>query len=60
MLPPKSACQSKGMDPLIFELGTRANKVEILRNEDNSIEVKPKGYFGKKNWREINEKFNSQ
>jgi hypothetical protein len=43
------------MDPLIFELGTRANKVEILRNEDNSIEVKPKGYLGKKNWREINE-----
>jgi hypothetical protein len=33
----------------------RANKVEILRKEDNSIEVKPKGYLGKKNWREINE-----
>jgi hypothetical protein len=42
------------MEPFIFELGNRANKVEILRN-DNSIEVKPKGYLGKKNWREINE-----
>jgi hypothetical protein len=29
--------------------------VEILRNEDSSIEIKPKGYLGKKNWREINE-----
>jgi hypothetical protein len=28
--------QSKGMDPFIFELGTRANKVEILRNEGNN------------------------
>ena len=37
------------------ELGTRANKVEILRKEDNSIEVKPKGWLGKKNWTEINE-----
>ena len=43
------------MEPFIFELGNRANKVEILRNEDNSIEVKPKGYLGKKKWREINE-----
>ena len=43
------------MDAFIFELGTRANKVEILRKEDNSIEIKPKGYLGKKNWREINE-----
>ena len=43
------------MEPFIFELGTRANKVEILRKEDNSIEIKPKGYLGKKNWREINE-----
>ena len=43
------------MEPFIFELGNRVNKVEILRNEDNSIEVKPKGYLGKKKWREINE-----
>ena len=43
------------MEPFIFELGTRANKVEILHKEDNSIEIKPKGYLGKKNWREINE-----
>jgi hypothetical protein len=26
-----------------------------LRKEDNSIEIKPKGYLGKKNWRKINE-----
>jgi hypothetical protein len=43
------------MEAFIFELGIRANKVEILRNEDNSIEVKPKGWLGKKNWTEINE-----
>jgi hypothetical protein len=42
------------MEAFIFELGTRANKVEILR-KDNSIEIKPKGWLGKKNWREINE-----
>jgi hypothetical protein len=42
------------MEPFIFELGTRANKVEILRKDD-SIEIKPKGWLGKKNWREINE-----
>ena len=42
------------MEPFIFELGTKANKVEILRKED-SIEIKPKGWLGKKKWREINE-----
>ena len=42
------------MEPFIFELGNRANKVEILR-KDNSIEIKPKGWLNKKNWREINE-----
>jgi hypothetical protein len=42
------------MEAFIFELGTRANKVGILRKED-SIEIKPKGYLGKKKWREINE-----
>ena len=42
------------MEPFIFELGTRANKVGILRKED-SIEIKPKGFLGKKNWREISE-----
>jgi hypothetical protein len=30
------------MEPFIFELGTRAIKVEILRKEDSSIEIKPK------------------
>ena len=40
----------KGMEAFIFELGTRANKVEILRKEDNSsIEVKPKGWLGRWN-----------
>ena len=43
------------MEAFIFELGNRANKVEVLRKEDNSIEVKPKGWLGKKNWTEINE-----
>jgi hypothetical protein len=43
------------MEAFMFELGTRANKVEILRKEDNCIEVKPKGWLGKKNWTEINE-----
>jgi hypothetical protein len=47
--------KDKGMEAFIFELGTRANKVEIHRKEDNSIEVKPKGWLGKKNWTEINE-----
>jgi hypothetical protein len=42
------------MESFIFELGTRANKVEILRDDD-SIEIKLKGWLGKKNWREINE-----
>jgi hypothetical protein len=43
------------MEPFIFELGTRVNKVEILRKDNDSIEIKPKGWLGKKNWREINE-----
>ena len=38
------------MEPFIFELGNRANKVEILR-KDNSIEIKPKAWLDKKNWR---------
>ena len=42
------------MKPFIFELGNRTNKVEILC-KDNSIEIKPKGFLGKKNWREISE-----
>jgi hypothetical protein len=42
------------MEAFIFELGIRANKVEILYKDDN-IEIKPKGWIGKKNWREINE-----
>jgi hypothetical protein len=42
------------MEPFIFELGNRANKVEILRKDDR-IEIKAKGWLGKKNWREINE-----
>jgi len=42
------------MEPFIFELGNKANKVEILRKDD-SIEIKPKGWLGKRNWRDINE-----
>jgi hypothetical protein len=42
------------MEPFIFELGNRANKVEILR-KDNSIEIKPKGWLGRRYWREMNE-----
>jgi hypothetical protein len=38
------------LEGFIFELGSRANKVEIRRKED-SIEIRPKGYLGKKNWR---------
>jgi hypothetical protein len=46
--------QNTKMEAFIFELGTRANKVEILR-KDNSVEIKPRGWLDKKNWREINE-----
>jgi hypothetical protein len=35
------------MEPFVFELGNRANKLEILR-KDNSIEIKAKGYLGNK------------
>jgi hypothetical protein len=46
--------KSVKMEAFIFELGSRANKVEILRKEE-TIEIKPKGWLGKKNWTEINE-----
>jgi hypothetical protein len=36
--------QHTKMEPFIFELGTRANKVEILRKDDDSIEIKQKGW----------------
>jgi Integrase core domain len=36
-----------------FELGIRANKVQIL-DRDDSIEVKAKTWLDKKNWTEIN------
>ena len=42
------------MEAFVFDLGNRVKKVEIL-NKDNSIEIKPRGWLGKKNWREINE-----
>lgn len=41
------------MDPFVFELGVRIHKLHILR-KDYSIEIKPKGWIDKKNWREIN------
>jgi hypothetical protein len=40
--------------PFAIELGVRINKLQILRKDD-CIEVKPKEWLGKKNWREINE-----
>jgi hypothetical protein len=46
--------QRTKMEPFIFELGSRANKVEIL-HKDDSIEIIPKGWLGKRTWREINE-----
>jgi hypothetical protein len=36
------------------ELGIRVNKLQILRKDD-CIEIKPKDWLDKKNWREINE-----
>jgi hypothetical protein len=36
------------MEAFIFELSSRANKVEIFRKED-SIEIKSKRWLGKKN-----------
>jgi hypothetical protein len=50
----QAALKNTKMEPFIFELGNRANKVEILRKDDR-IEIKAKGWLGKKNWREINE-----
>jgi hypothetical protein len=40
--------QNTKMEAFIFELGIRANKVEIL-HKDNSIEIKPKGWLDKRN-----------
>jgi hypothetical protein len=42
------------VEPFIFELGVRANKLVISRKDD-SIEIKTKEFLDKKNWREINE-----
>jgi hypothetical protein len=43
------------MEPFIFELGSIVNKIEILRKDNNSIKIKPKGWISKKHWTEINE-----
>src|SRR6185437_12239413 len=40
--------------PFLIELGIRVNKLQILRKDDR-IEIKPKEWLDKKNWREINE-----
>jgi putative transposase len=40
--------------PFVIELGVRVNKLQILRKDD-CIEIKPKEWLDKKNWREINE-----
>jgi len=49
-----AALQKTKTEPFIFELGIRVHKVEIL-HKDDSIEIRPKGWLDKKNWREINE-----
>jgi hypothetical protein len=41
------------VESFVFDLGIRANKVQILCKDD-SIEVKPKQWLDKKNWIEIN------
>lgn len=46
--------QKSKIEPFVFELGIRVNKVQIL-HKDDSIEIKPKTWLDKKNWREINE-----
>jgi hypothetical protein len=38
------------VEPFIFELGVRVNKLEIIRKDD-SIEIKPKDWLNKKDWR---------
>jgi hypothetical protein len=40
--------------PFVIELGIRIYKLQILRKDD-CIEIKPKEWLDKKNWREINE-----
>jgi hypothetical protein len=42
------------MEPFLFELGFKVHKLHIIRKDD-SIEIKPKEWIDKKNWREINE-----
>jgi putative transposase len=46
--------QKTNLEPFVFELGVRVNKLVISRKDD-SIEIKTKEFLDKKNWREINE-----
>ena len=46
--------QKTNLEPFVFELGIRVNKIQIL-HKDDSVEIKPKEFLDKKNWREINE-----
>jgi hypothetical protein len=46
--------QKTNLEPFVFELGVRVNKLVISRKDD-SIEIKTKEFIDKKNWREINE-----
>jgi hypothetical protein len=46
--------QKTNLEPFVFELGVRVNKLVISRKNDG-IEIKTKEFLDKKNWREINE-----
>jgi transposase-like protein len=46
--------QKTNLEPFVFELGVRVNKLVISRKDD-SVEIKTKEFLDKKNWREINE-----
>jgi hypothetical protein len=50
----QAAVSQTNVEPFLFQLGIRANKLDIIRKDD-SIEIKPKDWLNKKEWREINE-----
>ena len=50
----RQAAAKGKVEPYIFELGIRVNKLDIIR-KDESIEIKAKGWLNKKDWRDINE-----
>jgi hypothetical protein len=42
------------MKPFLFELGVKVHKLHVTRKDD-SIQIKPKEWMDKKNWKEVNE-----